>query len=148
MARMGHKSGSGLGKHGQGRVEPVDVSRQRGRRGLGHIDDEDDKEKMDTKSNSSSKSGRGRGKSSREVRVKGEDAGAFIAHQIQKYVGSYHRESHSTNLDPEPGKESSDERSLTQSMKGVNLDHHQQLVTSSEDRRRGRGRAIRIRNCD
>ena len=29
--------GTGLGKAAQGRVEPVTVSTQRGRRGLGHI---------------------------------------------------------------------------------------------------------------
>lgn len=32
---MGYKSGQGLGKHAQGRVEPVELSKQRGRRGLG-----------------------------------------------------------------------------------------------------------------
>ena len=32
---MGYKAGTGLGKHEQGRVEIVEASMQRGRRGLG-----------------------------------------------------------------------------------------------------------------
>ena len=32
---MGYEKGKGLGKHGQGRVEIVGASKQRGRRGLG-----------------------------------------------------------------------------------------------------------------
>ncbi|XP_063235254.1 cap-specific mRNA (nucleoside-2'-O-)-methyltransferase 1-like isoform X1 [Bacillus rossius redtenbacheri] len=35
MAKMGYKSGHGLGKHEQGRVAPIELSLQRGRRGLG-----------------------------------------------------------------------------------------------------------------
>ena len=37
MASMGYKAGTGLGKAGQGRVEPVTASMQRGQRGLGYI---------------------------------------------------------------------------------------------------------------
>ncbi|XP_052271632.1 cap-specific mRNA (nucleoside-2'-O-)-methyltransferase 1-like [Dreissena polymorpha] len=35
MSKMGYKAGTGLGKHAQGRVDPVEASMQRGRRGLG-----------------------------------------------------------------------------------------------------------------
>ncbi|XP_059155601.1 cap-specific mRNA (nucleoside-2'-O-)-methyltransferase 1-like [Physella acuta] len=37
MAKMGHKEGEGLGKHGQGRTQIVEASNQRGRRGLGMV---------------------------------------------------------------------------------------------------------------
>lgn len=35
LDRMGHQEGKGLGKYDQGRVEPVELSTQRGRQGLG-----------------------------------------------------------------------------------------------------------------
>lgn len=35
MENMGHKSGTGLGKKGQGRLEPIQASTQKGRRGFG-----------------------------------------------------------------------------------------------------------------
>lgn len=42
MARMGFKSDTGLGKQGQGRLEPIEASTQKGRRGLGlKLDDLD-----------------------------------------------------------------------------------------------------------
>ena len=37
MSKMGHKSGAGLGKKAQGIIEPVGISKQKGRRGLGLI---------------------------------------------------------------------------------------------------------------
>eukprot|EP00090_Calanus_glacialis_P017517 TRINITY_DN27259_c0_g1_i1.p1 TRINITY_DN27259_c0_g1~~TRINITY_DN27259_c0_g1_i1.p1 ORF type:complete len:923 (-),score=365.91 TRINITY_DN27259_c0_g1_i1:140-2908(-) len=37
MAKMGYQSGAGLGKAAQGRVEPVGISSQKGRRGLGLV---------------------------------------------------------------------------------------------------------------
>ncbi|XP_043285238.1 cap-specific mRNA (nucleoside-2'-O-)-methyltransferase 1-like [Venturia canescens] len=39
MEKMGYKKGAGLGKHGQGRLEPVEASQQKGRRGLGHYNE-------------------------------------------------------------------------------------------------------------
>nr|XP_050847313.1 cap-specific mRNA (nucleoside-2'-O-)-methyltransferase 1 [Vespula vulgaris] len=36
MEKMGYQAGKGLGKNNQGRLEPVQTSMQRGRRGIGH----------------------------------------------------------------------------------------------------------------
>lgn len=36
MEKMGYHPGTGLGKHSQGRVEPIELFLQRGRRGFGH----------------------------------------------------------------------------------------------------------------
>ncbi|KYQ54327.1 Cap-specific mRNA (nucleoside-2'-O-)-methyltransferase 1 [Trachymyrmex zeteki] len=36
MKKMGYKPGKGLGKDDQGRVEPIEAVKQRGRRGIGH----------------------------------------------------------------------------------------------------------------
>lgn len=37
MAKSGYQPGKGLGKHGQGIVEPVKASEQKGRRGFGYV---------------------------------------------------------------------------------------------------------------